>query len=76
MLISQIDEQTDRQTHSSQPHKIKVDTKIHAWKIFFLYFILSYLKFTIDLQNTQTQNLNNQKNENPNQPLGFLGADV
>jgi len=39
--------------------------KIDAQNLFF-YLKLSYSKFARDLQNTQTQNSNTQKIENPN----------
>ena len=48
-------------------------------KIFLLYFKLSNSKFAKDLQNTQTQNTNTQKIENPNPDLklvALLGAYV
>ena len=44
---------------------------------FFFYFKLSNSKFARDLQNTQTQNPNTQKIENPNlELLVLLGACV
>jgi hypothetical protein len=41
-------------------------------KIYFSYFKLSNSKFARDLQNTQTQNPNTQKIENPNSDLNLL----
>ena len=50
----------------------KIYIQIHTRKIiFFLYFKLSYSKFARDLQNTQTQNQNSQKIENPNPDLNL-----
>ena len=63
--------------------KIKIDTQIYTQKLKkkILYFKLSYFKFARNLQNTQTQtqNLNTQKIENPNPDLNLwvlLGAYV
>ena len=52
--------------------KIKIDTQIHTQKLkFFFEFKLSNSKFAKDLQNTQTQNPNTQKIENPNPDLNL-----
>jgi hypothetical protein len=59
--------------------KIKKSKSILKNSKFCLYFKLSNSKFAKDLQNTQTQNPNTQKIENPNPDLNlwvFLGAYV